>query len=607
MNSTAVNSHGDTEVWSKELFNSTYNSSTFPRGRGSVGRAFDERRNVWLTRPSVVQSAGSKELSQFLSHARIETAMFIYWTDGILEIGTCERVHEDLGLMTSIQQFFSKTILPKLGQVSAHPAASQGPSSAPLSPHAASSAMLSTFPSLGPVTHQSHNPIQTFEPNSLNEQIIRRDMFLPQSEVDVEKQLVNELNTLTDSTRWRVPSTRPETDNILQTPLPAKNQALKYVKGSYKSHSGTTSSSVSSLEDHGSKPQVSVDSPAQNSLIFMDPASQRHRLGHRSDSHASASSRRGASSHSREVQLQDANTITAASQHELRVVDDDVINFNFEEEAQWQNLYHPPLDTTNLNQMSQLPSTSFEDVNMFNAPTVRNEPQLPRQSTTSSISAQSQGGQFKSWQHTRILAPMIQTDRTNQQLLRRCIDLMKTIPNLQQGAERERSPVMNNTDSQERRVTSSSSPEAGLPDISIAPDPFDQVAPSRGGHRPARGGSRIATMGPIHAGHDEAAMNHMMAERRRRVKQKENFSALRKLVPIISKADKASILGDAIVYLKDLQRQIEELKESTAETERRYEDLKISYQSLEQRNKELELLAGGANMRPARLHSMQSF
>lgn len=184
---------------------------------------------------------------------------------------------------------------------------------------------------------------------------------------------------------------------------------------------------------------------------------------------------RGASSHSREVQLQDANTITAASLHELRVVDDDVINFNFEEEAQWQNLYHPPLDTTNLNQMSQLPSTSFEDVNMFNAPTVRNEPQLPRQSTTSSISAQSQGGQFKSWQHTRILAPMIQTDRTNQQLLRRCIDLMKTIPNLQQGAERERSPVMNNTDSQERRVTSSSSPEAGLPDISIAPDPFDQV------------------------------------------------------------------------------------------------------------------------------------
>jgi hypothetical protein len=42
-------------------------------------------------------------------------------------------------------------------------------------------------------------------------------------------------------------------------------------------------------------------------------------------------------------------------------------------------------------------------------------------------------------------------------------------------------------------------------------------------------------MGPVHTGHDEAAMNHMMAERRRRVKQKENFSALRRLVPIISK------------------------------------------------------------------------
>lgn len=38
-----------------------------------------------------------------------------------------------------------------------------------------------------------------------------------------------------------------------------------------------------------------------------------------------------------------------------------------------------------------------------------------------------------------------------------------------------------------------------------------------------------------HVAHDEAAVNHMMAERRRRMKQKENFATLRKLVPIISK------------------------------------------------------------------------
>jgi hypothetical protein len=39
----------------------------------------------------------------------------------------------------------------------------------------------------------------------------------------------------------------------------------------------------------------------------------------------------------------------------------------------------------------------------------------------------------------------------------------------------------------------------------------------------------------VAAAHDEAALNHMMAERRRRVKQKENFATLRRLVPIISK------------------------------------------------------------------------
>ena len=49
-------------------------------------------------------------------------------------------------------------------------------------------------------------------------------------------------------------------------------------------------------------------------------------------------------------------------------------------------------------------------------------------------------------------------------------------------------------------------------------------------------------MGPVHTGHDEAAMNHMMAERRRRMKQKDNFSALRRLVPIISKVTLSLIL-----------------------------------------------------------------
>ncbi|CAM6129592.1 unnamed protein product [Calypogeia fissa] len=62
------------------------------------------------------------------------------------------------------------------------------------------------------------------------------------------------------------------------------------------------------------------------------------------------------------------------------------------------------------------------------------------------------------------------------------------------------------------------------------------------------------------SGHDEAAVNHMMAERRRRQKQKENFNALRALIPFVTKMDRASILGDAISYVKQLTARVEELE-----------------------------------------------
>ena len=172
-----------------------------------------------------------------------------------------------------------------------------------------------------------------------------------------------------------------------------------------------------------------------------------------------------------------------------------------------------------------------------------------------------------------------------------------------------------------------------------------QTAPPRGERRPREGRGSAA-----HPGHDEAATNHMMAERRRRIKQKENFAALRKLVPIISKvnflthpkfldfssigetstrrtstltigifllispcqADKASILSDAIAYIKDLQERISELEASRAQTESRYENLRMAHEELEQRNKELEaIFAAGASFhmqqhRSPRLQSWRS-
>ncbi|XP_078433571.1 transcription factor FER-LIKE IRON DEFICIENCY-INDUCED TRANSCRIPTION FACTOR-like [Wolffia australiana] len=73
------------------------------------------------------------------------------------------------------------------------------------------------------------------------------------------------------------------------------------------------------------------------------------------------------------------------------------------------------------------------------------------------------------------------------------------------------------------------------------------------------------TGGRSRSGRDRART--LVSERRRRGRMKEKLYELRSIVPNITKMDKASIIGDAIIYVKDLQRQAETLAEEIAALE----------------------------------------
>ncbi|KDP32145.1 hypothetical protein JCGZ_12606 [Jatropha curcas] len=59
------------------------------------------------------------------------------------------------------------------------------------------------------------------------------------------------------------------------------------------------------------------------------------------------------------------------------------------------------------------------------------------------------------------------------------------------------------------------------------------------------------------------AQDHILAERKRREKLSQRFIALSAIVPGLKKMDKASVLGDAIKYVKQLQERVKVLEEQT--------------------------------------------
>ncbi|XVF68145.1 hypothetical protein PTKIN_Ptkin10aG0180200 [Pterospermum kingtungense] len=115
---------------------------------------------------------------------------------------------------------------------------------------------------------------------------------------------------------------------------------------------------------------------------------------------------------------------------------------------------------------------------------------------------------------------------------------------------------MANVKPKEEAASCSKSMESFPSDILFSQNLFgSQNYVLKGGHH---GAKRVSTGNRV-----PQAQDHIMAERKRREKLSQKFIALSALVPGLTKMDKASVLGDAIKYMKQLQDKVKALEDQT--------------------------------------------
>ncbi|XP_056848728.1 transcription factor MYC2-like [Raphanus sativus] len=73
----------------------------------------------------------------------------------------------------------------------------------------------------------------------------------------------------------------------------------------------------------------------------------------------------------------------------------------------------------------------------------------------------------------------------------------------------------------------------------------------------------------------EEPLNHVEAERQRREKLNQRFYALRAVVPNVSKMDKASLLGDAIAYINELELNVNKTESEKIKIKNQLEEVKM--------------------------------